>query len=49
MDSSFGFDTIIVGIIHCTYLGMSGNNLKKKYCILLCQDLFYLHKQCGPW
>ena len=38
----------ILGKVHCTYLGMSGYNLKKK-CILFPEDLFYLYKQCRPW
>ena len=26
---------------------MSGNNFRKKYCIILSEDLFYLNKQTG--
>ena len=37
------------GIVHCTYVGMSGYNFFKKYCIILSEDLFYLYKQCRPW
>ena len=38
-----------LGIVHCTYLGMSGYNFKKQYCILLSEELIYLYKQCRPW
>ena len=36
-----------LGIVHCTYLRVSGYNFQK-HCILMCEDLFYLHKQCRP-
>ena len=28
-------------MVQCIYLGLSGYNLKKKYCILLSEDLFF--------
>ena len=34
-----------VGIANCIYLGVSGYNFKKKYCIILSEDLFDLHKR----
>ena len=34
MDSSFWLDTINLGIVHCTYLGMSGYNLQKILCFV---------------
>ena len=37
-----------LGIVHCTYLGVSSYNLQK-ICILLFGDLFYLYKQRRPW
>ena len=36
----------ILGIVHCTYLVVSGYNLF--YCISLSDDLFYHYKQCRP-
>ena len=45
MDSSFWFGTINLGMSivyrYNTYLGVSGNNLKKNY-TSLSEDLFYL-------
>ena len=40
MDSSFCFDAIKLGIVHCMYLGVSGYGFRKKYCIFLFEDLF---------
>ena len=39
MDSSFWFDTIKLGIVHSTYLGVSGYSFHKT----LYKDLFYLY------
>ena len=41
------FDTNKLGIVHCTYQGMSGYNSKKKL-YSLSEDHFYLSKQCRP-
>ena len=37
-----------LGIVHCTYLGVSDYYFHK-YCILLSEDLFNLYKQGRPW
>ena len=48
MDSSFLVWYNKLGIVHGTYLGVSGYNLKKK-CIFVSEDLFYFSKQCRPF
>ena len=40
MDSSFWFETKKLGIVHCTYLGVSGYNLKK-ILIFFCLYIFF--------
>ena len=44
MDCSFWFWYDKLGIVHCTFLGVSGYNLNI-YCL---RTLFYLNKQCRP-
>ena len=41
MDSSFWFDTMNLGKVHCTYLGVSGYNFLKKnvFCLKFCFTL----------
>ena len=40
MDSSFWFDTINFGIVHCTYLGISGYNFQKNV-VFFCLKIFF--------
>ena len=39
IDPSFWFDSINFGIVHCTYLGVSGYNLKK--IVFICLKNFF--------
>ena len=39
MESSFWFDTINLGLVHYTYLGVSGYTFKK-YCVLSPEDFY---------
>ena len=41
IDPSFWFDSINFGIVHCTYLGVSGYNLKEKNIVLFCLKIFF--------
>ena len=36
------------GIVHCTYLGVSGNNFLNKYSIILSEYIFNVNKLCRP-
>ena len=40
------FDTNKLGIVHCTYQGVSGYS--KEILYSLSEDHFYLYKQCRP-
>ena len=47
MDSSFWFDTKL-GIVQCIYLGVSGYNFKKKYCIFCLKIFFTFTNSADP-
>ena len=37
-----------IGMVHCTYIGVSRYNFKIKYCILLSEDLFTFTNSVDP-
>ena len=48
MDSSFWFDTIKLGMVHCSYWGVTGYNFLIKIVFLSMKILFVLAKSMDP-